>query len=398
MCFRKKQQNRDMIEFTGDNSVLFQVVDAGKGYHNNAVVVVPMTHVALVIQNGALREKISGGSVPLFTAPQKRGLFKKSKNVEVHSLKVIYMSKTARLTVHWGTNINQRIAYIEPTSGLNVSVGAFGAMDISIREPETFYLKIVAAEGDYSLERLQDRIRAMTVNETFRIVKKVLVAHNPAYTELDYAKDDIQDRVGDLLAEKYVGEFGFEVTNFRIENLNIDEDSLKELNNRNVEDSEFSRGEVIYAREKEAERKRKRDKIADSEMDDALYEHDLKREREQQEYDRIHRHEEEDRAWAREDKKMEAEERRAQMYFDATKELGWEGGPAKQVPGADNSSKTTGHHCTVCGAAYKPGAKYCPDCGATLPREDLKVRCGKCGAEMSWGTKYCPACGSKVEN
>ncbi|MDE5618568.1 MAG: zinc-ribbon domain-containing protein, partial [Clostridia bacterium] len=55
-----------------------------------------------------------------------------------------------------------------------------------------------------------------------------------------------------------------------------------------------------------------------------------------------------------------------------------------------------GGHCTVCGADYKPDAKYCPGCGAVIPREDKHHKCPDCNTEISWGTTFCPNCGKKL--
>lgn len=398
--------SKEVIEFTGNNNDVLQVIDA-VNYHVDSVVVAPMTHVAFIIENGALREKISGGSTSLFRNVKAGclfGLFRRKKKIDTHSMKVIYISKTARLKILWGTDINQRISYVEPTSGLDVSVGAFGSMEVRVRDAEKFYLELVAADDDYSLEKLQARIRDLTVNETLRAVKQVFTLRRPAYNKFEYEKEEIQDRVGLQLSDKYVGEFGFEVTNFLIGNLNVDTESAKVLKNRNVEDSTFDREELVYDREKGAERRRKIDMVDDIEIDDKLYSAELNRKREQEEYIRKNRHEDEDRAWAREDKKedramaredkkLESEERKGSMYFDAVKAAGWDGNPEKTVSGINGS-----HHCTVCGAAYKPGAKYCPDCGATLPSETIQTKCLRCGEQVPWGTKFCPVCGEKIEN
>lgn len=388
-----KEKLKDSIELNTTNDVLLQVVDAGKGYHRKALVVVPMTHVAFIIQNGALREKLSGGSTLLY---KKRGcLFSGSENKNIVSLKVIYISKTAKLTVKWGTNTTQRITYVEPTSSLDVTVGACGEMDIRIKNAEKFYLDLVAAEDAYSLETLEKRIRNIIVNETFRIIKQTLSSRRPAYTELSYIQDDIQDEVGQTLRNKYVEEFGFEVSNFIIESLNIDQESANELKNRNVEDSAFSREEAVYGREKEADRRRKRDYVEDIDIDEKIYTTELQRKREQEKYNRENRHEDEDRSWAREESTMQHEERMEGILVNTLVEAYGDDSPAKSI--VRTRTGTFGRHCTVCGAAYEPNAQYCPSCGATLPRPDITVTCKKCGNKMPWGTKYCPGCGGKVE-
>jgi len=77
----------------------------------------------------------------------------------------------------------------------------------------------------------------------------------------------------------------------------------------------------------------------------------------------------------------------------------------------------SGEKCPKCGHGLKPGAKFCPDCGAkiapvgTMPcpkcKADIKIgakfcpecgaptsaKCSKCGHDMKAGAKFCPDCG-----
>ncbi|MBN1877443.1 MAG: zinc ribbon domain-containing protein [Anaerolineae bacterium] len=50
--------------------------------------------------------------------------------------------------------------------------------------------------------------------------------------------------------------------------------------------------------------------------------------------------------------------------------------------------------CAKCGAALKPGAKFCAECGT---RVEEKRYCIDCGAEIANNAKFCPACGTKQE-
>lgn len=51
-------------------------------------------------------------------------------------------------------------------------------------------------------------------------------------------------------------------------------------------------------------------------------------------------------------------------------------------------------HCTECGAALTPGAKFCPECGKPVPSAAV---CPQCGAKLSPNAKFCPECGTKVQ-
>jgi len=49
--------------------------------------------------------------------------------------------------------------------------------------------------------------------------------------------------------------------------------------------------------------------------------------------------------------------------------------------------------CAACGAAATPGARFCPDCGASL---HPAVACAKCGTDVPDGSRFCAACGGRV--
>jgi RNA polymerase subunit RPABC4/transcription elongation factor Spt4 len=50
--------------------------------------------------------------------------------------------------------------------------------------------------------------------------------------------------------------------------------------------------------------------------------------------------------------------------------------------------------CPKCGGETVEGAKFCPECGAPLPRE---LACPACGARLAPRFKFCPECGAKRE-
>jgi membrane protease subunit (stomatin/prohibitin family) len=400
VIMKHKKTTQNFIEFDGDNTSLLKVVDVGDKLPPSSTLIVPPTHAAILIRNGTIVNIYYEGEYPLYEGESK--LNDKVKNIR--SLKVIYISITAKITVQWGTKQHQRIEYIDPKIGKPVSVGVFGIMDVRVKNPKKFYLELVANHGQvFSVNDLQERIRTYTVDDTIRAIGKVLNEQKLSYVDFASAKYDIQTNVGKLISDKFADEFGFEVCEFIIENINIPQEQEEEIKQIYAEDSSFDRDKVYFERkqaveEREhlAERKRKEAERDDLELDDFLYQSKLKREREQQEYDKKNRHEEEDRAWAREDKKLETEERVQNKYFDTYKDVEVSRSQAIKDMEVKNI-KDLGHHCSVCGGAYKPGAKFCPDCGATLPREDEEIICPTCSMKVPWGTKFCPYCGYKFE-
>lgn len=403
VLFKKKSNangikvTKDFVEFSGDNTEIFKVVDVGARIRNNSVAIVPPTHSALIIRNGAIVDICSEGEYPLT-----------EKGVAIHSLKVIYVSKTAKVTINWGTKLHQRIEYCDPKVGKPVSVGAFGVMDVRISDPKKFYLNVVANFGQvFSTVDLQERIRTLVVDNTIQEIGKVLNERKLSYIEFAQAKYGIQAEVGSLLMDKFSDEFGFGVSNFIIENLNLPKEQEDEIKQIYAEDSSYKREKVLFEREQEerereiqVERRRKEAIRDDKELDDFIYERERDREREQAEYERKNRHEDEERDWKREDKILDANERLQSKLMDTIKDIEISRSEAQKAKAQSEkalpSQGNAGHHCSICGGQYKPGAKYCPDCGAVLPREDLFTKCKTCGFEAPWGTAYCPQCGQKL--
>ncbi len=62
---------------------------------------------------------------------------------------------------------------------------------------------------------------------------------------------------------------------------------------------------------------------------------------------------------------------------------------AQAAPAA--AAAAGGKHCTNCGAALSPTAKFCPECGTPAP-----AGCPKCGAPLPASGKFCPECGTKI--
>ncbi len=52
--------------------------------------------------------------------------------------------------------------------------------------------------------------------------------------------------------------------------------------------------------------------------------------------------------------------------------------------------------CQSCGAAVRPGARFCPACGHPLAQGRRPRYCRHCGARLREGARFCPRCGETV--
>lgn len=388
----------DVIEINAENAKLLEVIDVTGKYKSATVAIVPPTHSALVIKNGAIADVCSGGEIQLY---------KENKTDKVHSLKIIYISNTVKLPVKWGTKPENRIEYFEPKLRKPVSVGAFGVMDVRVCEARKFYLELVASCQVFSDENLKERVGTRVVDDVVRAIGRVLNDEKLAYVDFTSAKYDVQSKVGDLLSERFSGYFGLEVCDFIIQNINVSSEQEEEIKSLYDEDGayerdavRFDRSEEAAARLRRAERTRKKELIEDGDTDDFLYKRERDRAREENEYARRMRHEDEDREWAREDKLTDKAQSLDYKTLDVYKdvEISRSEATAAGAKSSADALKNAGRHCGVCGSVYSPGAKYCPGCGAVVANGNEKKKCPSCGAEIPWETAFCPYCGQNTVN
>jgi hypothetical protein len=54
-------------------------------------------------------------------------------------------------------------------------------------------------------------------------------------------------------------------------------------------------------------------------------------------------------------------------------------------------------NCPHCGAAVRPGARFCPACGQPAASAYQSLECPHCGAALRTGVRFCPRCGQSVQ-
>lgn len=419
--FGKSKLN--LIEFTDDNSTLLKINNVGEADVKNTEMIVPSTHFCFVVADGVISDLLDPGRHPLVK------IAKGSRSV-----KIIYISKTAKVETRWGTPPQMRIKYTDPKIGMPIDVGAFGRMEFKVSDPKQFYLEIVANFGDsFTLDELSNRIRTKLVDRVSSSVRKLIQSNELSYYDFDNKKDDMQFTLKEELGEVFVSSVGLTVTDFLIENLNVTEENEKKIR----EKYQKAQDEVEHDEDRAIERKREQERREDArsqreweveqdnwkksdidrdlrferaiaENEEYVYNRDKAREREQEEYDRRNRIEDETRRheWESEDKDREANIAAAALKYEAVKEAGWEADQQQpqqpqQMPQEMPSEVPTGsigRHCRMCGAAYEPTDKFCPACGNPTDNNNQEITCPSCHKSVSVKNKFCPSCGAKLHD
>ena len=419
----KKKGTEKILEFNGDNSVMFTKSDYPIDPKDDSIlaIIVPPTHSVFLIKDGVLSEELPQGKHRVEIVKKVSAL---KRELLITSLKIIYISKTVRLQTLWGTQPQQRVKYIDPKLGFQIDVGCFGKMEVRVCDAKKFYLEMVASFGENFLTSdLQDFVRTKIVSIICGSLRNVIDDNNLSYTDFDVNLLKLQNPLKDKLAASLYEDYGLEVCDFVIENVNISEENVIKINNylkkqrARADEINDYRADRAFNEEKQAdkendERRRLKFRVetaADSQKVKAL-------DREEEEYETAKRHEEEDRIWARQDQLLDREEKRDDkildmtdkqqardadvaakaMYYDAVKQAGWANNADNKQP--QQPQQPVSNYCSKCGNPYGKQDAYCPFCGNPTPTNTDTVNCPNCGKSVSVKNKFCPFCGTNVKN
>lgn len=365
--------DKKMFKYDGANEEMFKRVCVDD-YDADAVMIVPDTHYAVTVKDGRFQDVKDSGSHDLFDV--KKGAFGKVKKVGSHTVDIIFMSKTYRLKVLWGTK--NKFDLRDPISDVMIKVGACGEFTVQICEPKKAYERFVGTLKEYNSEDLKEYLANELMIEIKTALAKTMIEKKLSYDRLSEYNKEIGDSIKGIIAKWFEKEYGLKLYNFLISTILIsDDDKAKieaELERRRQEiktkeeqeekRKEEERAEIKAREEKELERKNAREIALELErLDDKLFERQLKlRELESKDYEK---------------------------YLEVLKILGWEKGAETKI------EKPSGaRYCTKCGHSYENGDMFCPGCGARVGSS--KVKCPKCGKESKGDAAFCSGCGTKL--
>ncbi len=219
LMFQKKK--RQVIKFeqnlchakVDDNDILFvrvsdQITD------KDALLEVPLTHIAYVIKGGGYGKVYKSGTYPVFEDNKEVKNWQQGISVEI-----IYMPKDPNVPIKWGTN--EKIKYRDEVSGKVVGVAAHGVFDVSISNPEQFYRKVVGARREFSLREFQDRFSANVLSEFTAIFFQTIDELKLTSDKFDANKKSIQEKTGRLLNRIFEDEWGVSLNNFIIQYIGV---------------------------------------------------------------------------------------------------------------------------------------------------------------------------------
>ncbi len=334
----------EIIKFEGDNDQLFWRV-AGEIINPKAQIVIPETHSAIYIKDGVMQNILEGGRHQVFEL--KKGLFG-YKKVDAVTLDIIFMSKTCKLKVLWGTKAPIKLR--DTDTNIPVTLRGHGEFEVQICNPRKFYLEVVGSDKNFNIQNIRDRLQVRMLSYIEPVISDFMKDEKLSYVDIASSKRKMSDAVLPTISKLFENDYGLKVYSFTIAEISIADEEIEaienELESRRLEEKDKKNAKEIVD---ELER------LKDKELEREVYL-----------------------------KKLEQED--TDKYYEVLKMLGWPNGK----PNGGNG----GQFCPNCGSPYNATMKFCPGCGKALPGG--KKICSKCGNENSSESMFCSNCGNKL--
>ncbi len=347
---RKTAKDLRYIKFEGDNDALFWRFTADV-LNPDAEIIVPETHVVIYVKDGVLMDDLQGGRYPIFD--YKKGIFFKRK-VGAASVDLVFISKTARLKVKWGTPT--RFAFRDEFTDVLVHIGAYGELEMKVGNPRLFYKDLVASDRNFSIADLQERILQRLLSQIEPIVYQTLRDKHIPFEEITIYKNSLAQELLPAV-DNLFKDYGLEAVSFTISQISPTEEEIALLEEKRKE-LQSKIEEKADAKELAAELERLSDKEFEREQ--------LLRRLESQDIDK---------------------------YYEVLKILGWPRVPAAQAAPAPQVAPAPKLVCPTCHKVYGPNIAFCPEDGTRLVPDNI---CPKCHRQVSKDAIFCPSCGQKI--
>lgn len=224
-----KGQLRSVIEWeNADNETLFYQWSADGDEIKNAskLIVKPGQGVIFVYEGRVEAVHLKEGLYELKTAniPFLTTLFKFMQAFESeHKVGIYYFWQTEFLNQKWGTA--SPIKYLDPMYGFPVGLRSFGNMSFKISAADKFFVNVVGSRSSFAVADL----RSVFVSRLVQPLTDTFATSGFSYVDIDKNRTEIAAK----LQSDFKSEFttlGFELTDFRIEGTEFDDDTQGRIN------------------------------------------------------------------------------------------------------------------------------------------------------------------------
>ncbi len=211
--------DENVISFSGSNEKLFTRYVV-KEINPKLTLIVPETHTAILIKDGQMLQTLTSGKYLVSKFLDEK--------TDVNSfVEILFMSKTAKLKLLWGTS--SKILMYDSTLQENYRVGLSGDFEVQIGDPRKCYLYLVGTSESLTADALQERLMSNVVSVLESVLVEYVEKNRVPFNQISVNKREISKLVLSKLSQKLMSEYGIAVFSFNIANIIIDEQDQKKL-------------------------------------------------------------------------------------------------------------------------------------------------------------------------
>lgn len=224
-----KRQLRSVIEWQNPhpNALFEQWTDNGDEIKNASTLIVGPGQGCIFVYEGKVQAvyqeegsvNLKTDNIPFWTTITKFMQFFESE----HKVGIYFFRKTEILDQKWGTP--SVIKYLDPSYKFPVGLRAFGNYSYRIHDAGSFFVNVVGSHNAFTTEDL----RSVIVARLIQPLGDFLATSQFGYVDIDANREEISAGMREKLASIFTA-LGFEITDFRIEGTDFDEDTLKRIN------------------------------------------------------------------------------------------------------------------------------------------------------------------------
>ncbi|MCR4591483.1 MAG: SPFH domain-containing protein [Lachnospiraceae bacterium] len=383
-------------------------------FNTGAQLIVAEYEEALFMKDGIIEEVFAPGKYTLTTQNYPfltrflTGIL--SNGESPFNCKVYYINKSHHLELKWGTTDPIRV--LDPVLGIDLQISARGAYSVAVSNGKKFFLKLVGGnggsiqtggrKGNVDEEAIKNSFKtAFKQNITDELAAYLTQGEEEVMVVLNRKKALAESLKAPL--NEILDEYGMELVNFYIENIQIPENDPYM---QRIREMRISRQEKMFDREQTLADNRLQLGINREAADTDRY---VSGQQAQADYERMRiRDQDGNNGWARQEasdimKTAAANEGEGGFFMQAGIGLGMgssigqaAGNMVNNLYSQNGPGRSAGAPtiCGKCGAAVPEGMKFCGSCGS--PVEAPVQTCANCGAQIPAGMKFCGVCGSPV--
>jgi len=224
-----KRQLRSVIEWDNPSAdiLLSKWTENGDEIKNASKLIVGPGQGCIFVYEGKVQAVIEEeglidletANIPFWTTIKKFMQFFESE----HKVGIYFYKQSKVLDQKWGTT--SLIKYDDPKYKFPVGLKAYGNYSYRIYDPRDFFVNIVGSHADFYI----DDFRSVMSTRIIHPISDYLAESKFSYAEIDANREEIAQGISIKLSMAF-RKLGFDITDFRIEGTDFDEETLKRIN------------------------------------------------------------------------------------------------------------------------------------------------------------------------